>query len=60
MGPLNYLAAAVSLPGASVLGVPAVLACLNEIKQRAVLALTRRSLERIVAAAAPAPIQALE
>jgi len=36
---------------------PAVLACLNEIKQRSVLALTRAGLERIVAAAAPAPIE---
>ena len=46
--------------GATILGVPAVLACLNEIKQRSVLALTRRSLERSAAAAAPAPIEALE
>jgi len=60
MGALNYLAAAAFLPGATVLGVPAVLACLNEIKQRSVLALTRRSLERIVTSAAPAPIEALE
>ena len=60
MGAVNYLAAAVLLPGATVLGVPAVLACLYEIKQRSILALTRRSLERIIAEAAPAPIQALD
>jgi predicted metal-dependent phosphoesterase TrpH len=57
MGAVNYLAAAVLLPGATVLGVPAVLACLNEIKQRSILAVTRRNLERIVAAAAPAAVE---
>ena len=56
---VNYLAAGTCLPGA-VLGVPAVLACLNEIKQRGVLALTRRSLERISAATAPAALEALD
>jgi hypothetical protein len=60
MGPLNYLAAAFSLPGATVLGIPAVLACLNEVKQRSVLALTRRSLERIAPAKAPAALEALD
>ena len=59
MGPLNYAAAALLLPGATVLGVPAVLACLHEIKQRFVVALTRRSLERIIAAAG-SPAEALE
>jgi predicted metal-dependent phosphoesterase TrpH len=54
----NYLAAALFLPGATVLGVPALLACLNEIKQRTVLSLTRRSLER--GAPAAAPLEALE
>ena len=58
MRPLNYLAAGAFLPGATVLGVPAILACLNEIKQRSVLALTRRSLERGVTA--PAPLEALD
>src|SRR5882672_5266511 len=57
MRALNYLAAAAFLPGATVLGVPAVLACLNEIKQRSVLALTRRSLERIATGVATAPIE---
>ena len=55
---VNYLAAAVFLPGATVLGVPAVLAALNEIKQRSVLALTRRSLGRIAGLAARAPLEA--
>ena len=54
----NYLAAALFLPGATVLGVPAILACLNEMKQRSVLALTRRSLER--GATAPAPLEVLD
>jgi hypothetical protein len=54
----NYLAAAAFLPGATVLGVPAVLAILNEIKQRSVLTLTRRSLERIAGLAATAPLEA--
>jgi predicted metal-dependent phosphoesterase TrpH len=60
MGPLNYVAAAALLPGATVLGIPAVLACLNEIKQRSVLALTRRSLRRVLPAKASAPIEALD
>ena len=60
MTAVNLVAAAAFFPGATILGVPAVLACLNEIKQRSVLALTRRSLERSAAAAAPAPIEALE
>jgi predicted metal-dependent phosphoesterase TrpH len=60
MRPVNYLAAAVLLPGATVLGVPAFLACLYEIKQRSVLALTRRSLERIAAAGAPSPLEAID
>jgi predicted metal-dependent phosphoesterase TrpH len=60
MGAVNYLAAAVFLPCATVLGVPAALTCLYEIKQRSVLAVTRRSLERIVAAAAPGVVGALD
>src|SRR5881397_562129 len=59
MDAVNYLAAAVLLPAATVLGVPAVLACLNEIKQRSVLAVTRRSLERLIGAGAQAPLEAL-
>jgi len=59
MNRANLLAAAVFLPGA-VLGVPAALTCLNEAKQRAVLALTRRSLERVSAAAASSPIEAMD
>jgi len=59
MAPINFLAAAAFLPGA-VLGVPALLACLNEIKQRGVLVLTRRGLERIATAAAPAPLESLD
>jgi len=59
MTPASLIAAAVFLPGA-VLGVPAVLACLNEIKQKGVLALTRRSLERIPAAEAPSPLEAID
>jgi predicted metal-dependent phosphoesterase TrpH len=53
----NYLAAAAFLPGATILGIPAVLACLNEIKQRSVLALARRDLERIAGDAAATPLQ---
>jgi len=60
MDAVNYLAAAVLLPAATVLGVPAVLACLNEIKQRSVLAVTRRSLERLIGAGAQAPLEALD
>ena len=60
MTAINLVAAAAFLPGATVLGVPALLACLNEIKQRSVLSLTRRSLERSAAAAAPAPLEALD
>ncbi len=58
MTAINYVAAGVFLPGA-VLGVPALLASLNEVKQRCVLALARRSLERISAAAAT-PVEALD
>ncbi len=60
MTPIGYLAAAAFLPGATVLGIPALLTCLNEIKQRGVLALTRRSLGRMAGAAARAPIEALD
>jgi hypothetical protein len=60
MTSINYLAAAAFLPGATVLGIPALLTCLNEIKQRGVLALTRRSLGRMAAAGAPAPVEALD
>ncbi len=60
MTPINYLAAAAFLPGATVLGIPAVLICLNEVRQRGVLALTRRSLRRMDAAREPAPVEALD
>lgn len=60
MTSINYLAAAAFLPGATVLGIPALLTCLNEVKQRGVLALTRRSLARMAAAGAPAPVEALD
>jgi predicted metal-dependent phosphoesterase TrpH len=60
MRAVNYLAAAIFFPGATVLGVPAALAVLNEIKQRSVLALTRRSLGRIAGVAATAPLEAAD
>lgn len=48
MGAINYLAAAVLLPGA-VIGVPAALVILNEIRQRGVAHWVRRSLEQALA-----------
>ena len=60
MTTVNYLAATAFLPAATVLGVPAFLTCLNEVRQRGVLALTRRSLGRMAAAGAPAPVEALD
>lgn len=60
MTPMNYLAAAAFLPAATVLGLPAILTGLNEIRQRAVLALTRRSLARMAASESPAPAEALD
>jgi predicted metal-dependent phosphoesterase TrpH len=60
MTPGNYLAAATFLPAATVLGLPAILTCLNEARQRSVLALTRRTLARMAASESPAPAEALD
>ncbi len=59
MTPINYLAAAAFLPAATILGFPAVLTGLNEVRQRSVLALLRRSLVKL-AAESPAPAEALD
>jgi predicted metal-dependent phosphoesterase TrpH len=60
MTPINYLAAAAFLPAATVLGFPAVLTGLNEVRQRSVLALMRRSLRKLAASESPAPAEALD
>ena len=60
MTAINYLAAAAFLPAATVLGFPAVLTGLNELRQRSVLALMRRNLAKLAAAESQAPAEALD
>jgi hypothetical protein len=43
-----------------VLGFPVVLTCLNELRQRSVLALMRRNLAKLAAAESQAPAEALD
>lgn len=57
MSAVNYAAAAALLPGAA-LGVPAALVLLNDLRQRVVTRLARRSLER--ACIAGVPVAALD
>ena len=60
MTAVNYLAAAAFLPAATVLGLPAILTCLNEARQRSVLAVTRKTLARMAASESSAPAEALD